>query len=139
MLFRRRLESYLEICCTCTHLATRMPVVKQVGTQGTTHVKTPGLHSLPWVHEGERFSVYVTVTCERVNRLPHLTFAFLFLKIEFREGHKQRMPVHCHWSAWICCSLLLPVWSGHQRGVLCALTGAEGAGISRMLLPQGAV
>lgn len=66
-------------------------------------------------------------------------FSFLFLKLEFREGHQQRMPVHCHWPARIRCSLLRPVWSGHQRGVVCALTRAAGAGVTRMLLRRGTV
>lgn len=79
----------------------------------------------------------VTLTRGRINRLPHLTFAFLFLKLEFREGHQQRMPVHCHRPARICCGVLCPIWSGHQRGVLRALTRAAGAGDTRMLLPRG--
>lgn len=77
------------------------------------------------------------MTCERINRLPHLTFAFLFLKIEFWEGHQQRMPIHCHWPARICRCVLRPIWSGHQRGVLRALTRAAGAGDTSMLLPRG--
>lgn len=93
---------------------------------GTTDVKAPGLHSVPWIHEGERFSVRYHGESWKDQQVASPNFYFSLPKIEFREGHQQRMPVHCHWPAGICCSLLRPIWSSHQRGVLRALMGAAG-------------
>lgn len=132
--FKKTCKLSGNVLCACTLRAWRTPVVSRSRDLGVADVKMQGLNRFL---DTPRASDSLCTSRTRINRLPHLTFVFLFLNIECREGHQQRMPVHCHWPTRICRSLLCPIWSGHQCGVFCALTRAAGAGDTRILLPRG--